>query len=286
MPRRSVRAGSEAYVEAELDVPDGFFDEDDVDGARGAAAGGRGRSRHRAPRLRRRAHARIRVGPSGRARGRRGGGGAADRHVGSVRAAAACASVLPARRPRRVLRGGAARPAPRCARRMGARSSQRGGATTSSRVTRMQSHSGSQSCRRSSRRPRAWLPTRRRACSPSASGSGMSRSSPRRRAQPSRRSRPTKARARRRWRRWPSGRSPRSSASRPSSARVPRSCASSPCGCGEAGSDLHRFLATLDAEPGALESGRGAPPGRSPTSSAASEPRPTTSFSSWPRRGS
>ena len=36
--------GSEAYVEAELDVPEGFFDEEEVATPRGAATRGRGRA--------------------------------------------------------------------------------------------------------------------------------------------------------------------------------------------------------------------------------------------------
>ena len=68
-------AGEEAYVEAELDLPD------ELDELGGPQAGRRGRARRRAARLRRRAHTRIRMGPCGGARGRRCRRRAGRRHV-------------------------------------------------------------------------------------------------------------------------------------------------------------------------------------------------------------
>ncbi len=44
--------GTEAYVEAELDVPEGFFDDDELSGLAELAPGGRARTRARTPRLR------------------------------------------------------------------------------------------------------------------------------------------------------------------------------------------------------------------------------------------
>ena len=61
-------------------------------GARGAPARGRGRARARPARVRRRAHARLRLGACRRARGRRRGSRAAGRDVGAVRAAPARAA--------------------------------------------------------------------------------------------------------------------------------------------------------------------------------------------------
>ena len=100
---------SEAYVEAEFDVPDGFFEETWRGGSRGAAAGGRAGARPGAPRVRRRPHPGVRVGASDRARGSRRRVGAADRDVGAIRAASARAARLPARRAGRIRRRGAAR---------------------------------------------------------------------------------------------------------------------------------------------------------------------------------
>ena len=133
MPRPSARRGQRRYVEAELDVPDGFFDDEELAGARGAAAGGRARARDRAACLRRRPHACVRVGSGRGARGRRDGGRAADRDVRPVRAAPARAAVLPARRSRRVLRRRAAGAPTRRTNARGASSSPRDAASTSSR---------------------------------------------------------------------------------------------------------------------------------------------------------
>ncbi len=72
--------------------------------ARRAAARGRGLAPRCPADLRRRAHARIRVGPQRRARGRRRRGRKPARDERAVRAAAACAARLPARRPRLVRR--------------------------------------------------------------------------------------------------------------------------------------------------------------------------------------
>ena len=149
--------GTEAYVEAELDVPEGFFDEEELaalaelrpEGEAGLVLArrvfGDGRTRAYAWG---RAVAREDVACRG---------GAPHRDVGPVRAAPARASVVPARRPRCVLRSRdstsvGARPATR-----GASSSPLGDGTTSSRATPMQSRLGSPSCRLSSTRPRAWL---------------------------------------------------------------------------------------------------------------------------------
>ena len=80
---------AEAYVEAELDVPDGFFHERRAGLARRDASRRRVGSRGRAPGVRRRADSRLCVGSRGRARGRRRRGRAPDRDVRPVRAAAA-----------------------------------------------------------------------------------------------------------------------------------------------------------------------------------------------------
>ena len=85
-------AAGEAYVEAELDVPTGFFEEDESAPLARAPARGRGRARAGPARLRRRPNAGVRLGAcsgtGGSGRGRR----AADRDVGPVRAATAGAS--------------------------------------------------------------------------------------------------------------------------------------------------------------------------------------------------
>ena len=90
-------------------------------------------------------------------------------------------------------------------------------------------------------------------CARSASGSGTSPSSRRRPRMRPRRSRPRRARARRRSRLAPSGRSRRSSGSRPSSARRRRSSATSPSGSARWAATCTRFLASLEADPGALD---------------------------------
>ena len=108
MPRAIGAAGAEAYVEAELDVPEGFFDDEelaalaelapeDEDGlvlARRVFADGRTRA--------------YAWGRGGRARGSRGRRRAADRDVGPVRAAPPRPAGVPARGARRVLRRRAA----------------------------------------------------------------------------------------------------------------------------------------------------------------------------------
>ena len=81
----------EAYVEAELDLPDGILDDPDLGRDRRAAARGRDDPRRRAARLRRRPHPRLRVGPQRPARGAGDARRAPRRDVGAVRAAPACA---------------------------------------------------------------------------------------------------------------------------------------------------------------------------------------------------
>ena len=145
---------TEAYVEAELDLPAELLEEDGLEALDGAASRRRGRARPRPPRLRRRAHARVRLGSERGAGGSRGRGGAADRDVRAVRAAAARAAVVPARRPRRLLRRGSAaptrRPAPRVARPPGRAAPARGG--------RGRGLARSRSCGRSPTTPRASRP--------------------------------------------------------------------------------------------------------------------------------
>ena len=58
-------ARAEAYVEAELDLPDGLLDEDGLEALAELRPRGRGRARARPARLRRRPHARLRLGPRG-----------------------------------------------------------------------------------------------------------------------------------------------------------------------------------------------------------------------------
>ena len=142
---------AEAYVEAEFDVPAGLARRGRARGARRAAAGGRGRARPGAARVRGRPHARLRVGPERGAGGSGGGGRAADRDVGPVRAAPARAALVPARRPRRVRRRGAAAAA---GARRGARGGSCGGSPAARRAdaaARRPRRRGSRSCGRSSR---------------------------------------------------------------------------------------------------------------------------------------
>ena len=118
-------AAEEAYVEAELDLPD------ELEELGRPAPRGRGRPARLPPRLRRRPHARLRVGTRRRARGRRRRGRAAARDVRPVRAAAACAALVPARGARPLLRRGAAAAPGRGARRVAASSPRHAAATMS-----------------------------------------------------------------------------------------------------------------------------------------------------------
>ncbi len=127
---------SEAYVEAEFDVPEGFFDDEELTALAELAPEDEAEADQQSLVLARRvfarrAHARLRLGPRGRAGGPRRRDRAARRDVGTVRAAPAGASLVPARRARRVLRRGsssaaAGRHAPR-----GASSGRRAAATRS-----------------------------------------------------------------------------------------------------------------------------------------------------------
>ena len=102
-------------------------------------------------------------------------------------------------------------------------------------------------------RRREWRPATSRSSSRGASVSGTPRSSRRRQAPPPRRSRRTKVRAPLRSQPSRSARWRRSSESRPSSAATAEELRDLTVRLREAGSDLHRFVASLDAEPGALE---------------------------------
>ena len=97
-------AASEAYVEAELDVPDGFFDDGGLESLAELRPEDEAGPRARPARLRGRTHAGLRLGSGDRARGSRRGHRAADRDVGPVRAAPARPARLSARRARRVRR--------------------------------------------------------------------------------------------------------------------------------------------------------------------------------------
>ena len=150
--RRATRPPSapparEAYVEAELDVPDGFFDEEGLEALRELRPGRRARARRRPPRLRRRALAGVRLGPQRRARGSRRRDRPAARAVGAVRAAAARAPGVPARPARRLRRRRPARPSRRGRATPGARSPRRRAASRSSSAAPTRSGRGSTSSR-------------------------------------------------------------------------------------------------------------------------------------------
>ncbi len=118
---------------------------------------------------------------------------------------------------------------------------------------RTRSRSGSPSWRRSSRRPRAWRPTRSRACSRSASGSGIVEELAEAATAAASAIAPDE------------GDGAASLAALAERSLAPLERIAPELGASaeelrdlavrlhEVGSDLHRFLATLDAEPGALE---------------------------------
>ena len=159
----------EAYVEAEFDLPGGLLRRRGAGVARRAGARGRARPRPRAPRLRGRTNACLCLGPRRRARGSRRRDRAAARDVRPVRAAPARQALVPARRPRLVLRRGAAAPT------TGATTAWRGLAAARRRHDEVTRDAAAEEARLaelalSSRPLRASSRGRRPSCGPSASG--------------------------------------------------------------------------------------------------------------------
>ena len=181
-------SGGEAYVEAELDLPDGLPRRAGVRLARGAAPGGRAGTRRRTARIRRRSQSRVRLGPD-RAEGGRGSARrAADRDVRPVRAAPSCPSRPSTRHARCILPERSSCVAAEARPWRGARSRRRGSTATSwprAAAGRESAGRGARSARRGSGRHRAGY--RGLASRASESGCGTPRESPRRpRAPPTR----------------------------------------------------------------------------------------------------
>ena len=279
--RRSSAPRARRRTEAELDVPEGFFDDEEAatlaelrpEGEPGLVLARRG--------VRGRAHPRLRVGALGRARGRRRRCGAAPRDVGPVRAASPSAPRVPARRPGRVLRARAARAPSRRGGGMAraargapgvrgahARRGRRGGATR-----------GAGGARRGRGGARGGGGGRPAGTTGAATARGRARRSGSRGGQaiaPD------------------DGEGAAGLAARAEHELAPPRADRTEVGTAaaelreltvrlrEVGSDLHGFLASLEADPGALEDVE-AGSGASPTSSAASARRPTRSCSRGPK---
>ena len=175
---RSARPAGEAYVEAELDLPEGFFDDDELAGLAELAP-----EDEPGLVLARRVFAdgRTRAYAWGRAVAREDLAAAAERliamsgqfeqrRLGRRRTSSRCSTASAARSS---CAGDVRRARP------GASSAPRASGTTSCPAARRQSRRGCASSRRSSRRRRASNRRPRTSCAPSASGCATSPSSPR-----------------------------------------------------------------------------------------------------------